>query len=78
MIKLEGVGPIENRSSTDQLHHFVQFFLRVFFFLNNYFFLHVTKHAKRHNFYTNKFGAEIILPEKVRKLQENFILDKTA
>ena len=33
---------------------------------------------KRHNLYTNRFGAKIILLEKVRKLQLNFILDKTA
>ena len=37
--KLDGVGPVDNRPSTDQLHHFVQFFLNVkiyiyVFFLN--------------------------------------------
>ena len=26
-IKLDGVGPIDNRPSTNQLHHFVHFFL---------------------------------------------------
>ena len=34
-------------------------------------------HAKRHNIYTNKFGAKIISPKKVCKLRQNFILDKT-
>ena len=24
--KLDGVGPVNNRPSTDQLHHFVQFY----------------------------------------------------
>ena len=27
-LKLDGVGPIDNRPSTDPLHHFVQFFLK--------------------------------------------------
>ena len=38
----------------------------------------VSRHGKRHNFYTNKFCAKIILPEKVRKLLQNLILNKTA
>ena len=29
-------------------------------------FLTPLRHAKRHNFYTNKFGTKTILPEKVR------------
>ena len=33
---------------------------------------------KKHNFYTNKFSDNFFLPERVRKLQLNFILDKTA
>ena len=37
-----------------------------------------TRNAKRHNFYTNKLCAKIILPKKVRKLRQNLILDKTA
>ena len=36
------------------------------------------RHAKRQKFYTNKFGAKIILPEKVHKLRQNSILDKTV
>ena len=36
------------------------------------------RHAKRHNFYTNKVGSKIILPEKVRKLCQNFSLNKTV
>ena len=30
-IKLDGVGPVDNRPSTDQLHHFVHFFSSNFF-----------------------------------------------
>ena len=30
--ELYGVGPVDNRPSTDQLHHFGQFFLRITFF----------------------------------------------
>ena len=33
--------------------------------------LHYFRYAKRQTFYTNKFGAKIILPEKVRKLWPN-------
>ena len=29
-IKLDRVGPIDNRPSTDQLQHFVHFFLKIF------------------------------------------------
>ena len=32
--KLDGVGPVDNRPSTDQLHHFVQIFEGLHFFLN--------------------------------------------
>ena len=28
-LKLDGVGPVDNRPSTDQLHHFVQFVLMI-------------------------------------------------
>ena len=35
---------------------------------STHFTLQTARHAKRHNFYTNKFGAKIILPEKVHKL----------
>ena len=28
--KIDGVGPFDNRPSTDELHHFVQFFLWIF------------------------------------------------
>ena len=38
----------------------------------------VARHAKRYNFYTNKFGAEILSPEKAPKLRQNLILDITA
>ena len=31
LTKLDGVGPVDNRPSTDQLHHFVHFLLRIFF-----------------------------------------------
>ena len=37
VLQLDGVGPVDNRPSTDQLHHFVQFFLTVNFFV--FFFL---------------------------------------
>ena len=29
LLKLDGVGPVDNRPSTDQLHHFVIFFCRI-------------------------------------------------
>ena len=43
-LKLDGVGPVDNRPSTDSLHHFFQFFLKdiyiyIFFFIYIYFFL---------------------------------------
>ena len=31
--KLDGVGPVDNRPSTDKLHHSVLFFLQDFFFI---------------------------------------------
>ena len=31
--KLDGVGPVDNRPSTNQLHQFVQIFLRIIFSL---------------------------------------------
>ena len=37
--KLDGVGPVDNRPSTDKLHHFVQFFLFFLFFYLFIFFL---------------------------------------
>ena len=30
--KLDGVGPVDNRPSTNYLHHLVQFFLKVILF----------------------------------------------
>ena len=41
--KLDGVGPVDNRLSTDQLQHYVKFMLRIrntifFYKLNIYFF----------------------------------------
>ena len=30
--KLDGVGPVDNRPCTDQLHHFVKFFLKEIYF----------------------------------------------
>ena len=34
------------------------------------------RHAKIHDFYTNKFNAKIILPKKCVNYDEKFILDK--
>ena len=31
-MKLDGVGPVDNRPSTDQLHHFIQILKRNFFY----------------------------------------------
>ena len=36
--KIDGVGPVDNRPSTNQLHHLVQIFKDNFFIYNIYFF----------------------------------------
>ena len=33
--KLDGVGPVDNRPSTDQLHHFVDFFKIIYIFFSS-------------------------------------------
>ena len=57
---------VENHKSAMQYFHMI---LKPFYPLS---FLATTesrcRHAKRHNFYTNKFYATITLTEKVRKL----------